>query len=219
MWRRIAPAERDATAPRVPRSPPRALRGIVTACLLLVPLAAWLARHAGWTRLGDALAFAMILLALGVVVRTLGALAALACTLALAVLVGFGFVLGVPAVYGPPVAINFAIAALFAASLRHDEALVTRFARLEGTVITPKVARYTRRLTLVWALYLCALGVTGILIALHGDERMGAWWAGLIDYLLIAMLFVGELVYRRRSARALIDQVRHVRAAMRRPSA
>jgi len=220
MWRRIAPAERAATAPGASSSPSRAAwRGVIAGGVLLAPLAGWLARYAGWPRVGDALAVATILAAVVALVRTLGVAGALLAALGTAGCVVIALAVGIPAVYGPPIAINFAVAALFATSLWRNDPLVTRFARLQRHAMTPEAERYTRRLTLVWACYLCALGIAGILIALHGDERWGAWWSGFLDYALIAALFVGELVYRHRSVRGFVAQLRSVRAAMRGPPA
>jgi uncharacterized membrane protein len=219
MWRRIAPAERDATAPGASSSPSRAAwRGVIAVGVLLAPVAGWLVRYAGWPHVGDALAAVTILAALAALVRTLGVPGALVAAIGTAGCVAVALTAGIPAVYGPPIAINFAIAALFAASLWRGEPLVTRFARLQRHAMTPEAERYTRKLTVVWACYLCALGVAGILIALHGNERWGAWWSGLLDYMLIAALFAGELVYRHRSVRGFVAQLRSVRAAMRGPT-
>mgnify|MGYP001147422054 CR=1 FL=1 len=52
MWRRIAPAERDATAPGASSSPSRAAwRGVIAVGVLLAPVAGWLVRYAGWPAL------------------------------------------------------------------------------------------------------------------------------------------------------------------------
>jgi uncharacterized membrane protein len=114
-----------------------------------------------------------------------------------------------------PVVMNFAFAALFAASWWRGDPLVTRFARLEGEPLTPARERYCRRLTLVWAIYLALLGVAGIGIAVYGDEGLRAWWAGIVNYLLIGALFVGELLYRSGSVRGVLDQMRNVRDSLR----
>lgn len=114
-----------------------------------------------------------------------------------------------------PVAMNFGVAALFALSWWRGDPLVARFARLEGEPLTPADERYCSRLTVVWALYLALLGVVGIGIAVHGDARLVAWWSGIVNYLLIAALFVGELLYRRGSVRGVLHQVRNVRDALR----
>jgi uncharacterized membrane protein len=218
MWRRTAPAERDATAPRAPARPLhgvlRVLGGMV---LVLLPIIAWLARTLGAPRLGDALALFAVALVVIAAGRALGVVATTAFGALVVVLVLLARVAGVPAVYGPPIVINLAVASVFAASLRGD-ALVTRFARAAEGVLTPEVERYSRRLTRVWALYLAVLGAIGIAIAVHGDERWGAWWSGIVDYLLVAALFVGELAWRRGSIRGIAHQVRSVRAAMRPPA-
>jgi uncharacterized membrane protein len=114
-----------------------------------------------------------------------------------------------------PIVMNFGVAALFGASLWRGDPLVSRFARLEGETLGADQERYCRRLTGVWSAYLSVLGAIGIAIAWHGDARIITWWAGMIDYVLVAALFVGELWYRRGSARGLLDQVRNVRNALR----
>jgi uncharacterized membrane protein len=122
--------------------------------------------------------------------------------------------------YGPAVAINLIMAGIFGLSLRRREPVILRFARLEGAAQTPALERYCRRLTWVWTLYLALLGAVGIVIALHGDERIGAWWCSVIDYLLIGALFLGERAYRRATGRtpaSLLTQARNVRRALRGP--
>jgi uncharacterized membrane protein len=68
----------------------------------------------------------------------------------------------------------------------------------------------------VWAVYLGVLGAIGIAVAFHDDERLGAWWSGAVNYLLIAALFVGERWVRPHGARASIaEQVRNARTVLR----
>jgi len=186
------------------------------AALLAAPLVAWLARAAGWPRVGDGLALCAIAAALVVLARALGVWITLGVASLVVTLLALAAAVGIAPVYGPPVAMNLAFAALFAASWWRRDPLVTRFARLEGAPLAPAQERYCGRLTLVWAAYLALLGVAGIGVALHGNERLGTWWSGIVNYLLIAALFVGELWYRRGSARGVLAQVRNVRDAMRR---
>lgn len=226
MSRRIAPAERDAPAPPAATHVTRAaMRGVLAAALVALPLVAWLARASGLPRLGSALSVAAIVLIVAGLARALRPAAGLLIVVAMLALGAGAARLGLPAVYLPPVAINLAVALVFAASLMH-EPLVVRFARLEGAVLTPDVLRYCRRLTLVWAIWLAVLSVAGVGIALSGDERLGAWWAGALDYVLVGALFVGEFVYRGRRAGAhvvapggLLARLRGVRAAWRAPRA
>ena len=114
-----------------------------------------------------------------------------------------------------PIVMNFAVAGVFALSWWRGDPLIARFARLEGKPLSQKEFAYCRRWTVVWSLYLAGLGAVGIAVAVQGDARVVAWWSGLVDYALIAFLFVGELWYRRGSPRGVLDQLRNVRDVMR----
>jgi len=215
MWRRTAPAERDAAGSE-PSSLPAALaRAALTVVVLALPLIAWLLRARGWPMLGNVLSIVLVAAALAACARALGVRATLLLLAAALALAGSAAGAGLPPVYWPPVAINFAMATVFAVSLVSGDPLIARFARLEGT-LAPAMARYCRRLTLVWALYLALLGAIGIAIALHGDERIGAWWCGAVNYVLIAALFVGERWVRPHGARASVtEQARNALAVLR----
>ncbi len=199
MWRPTAPAEPAANAPSVAQPAPRAgwCRAL-PALVALVPLGVWAARWSGWPMLANALSVVVVALVLWAVARSAGRATAWLLAFAALGLALLAQDAGLPPVFLPPVAINLAIALVFAVSLREREPLIARLARRGGAVLTPEVARYCRRLTIVWAVWLAALAAVGVAIALHGDERVGAWWAGLVDYLLVAALFVGEYVYRQR---------------------
>jgi uncharacterized membrane protein len=220
MWRRIAPADRDATAQDAPPHPSRApLRGLVALAVVALPLIAWLARLGGWPAAGNVLSLALVAAAVAALVRGAGAAGALAILAGAALLAGAASALHVPPVFWPPVAINLVVAAVFGLSLRRGrEPLVLRFARGQGAVVDDDVRAYCRRVTLAWVLWLAALGAAGAAIAIAGDERLGAAWSGGIDYALVAALFVGELAWRRasgRSAGGIAAQVRSVRTVLR----
>jgi uncharacterized membrane protein len=196
------------------------MRGIVVIAVLVLPALGWLMRAHGWTTWANVFSLVLVAAALVAVARGMGARVIAVLLLLLVVLAGAAVALRVPAVYWPPVAINFAIAAVFGGSLLAGEPLVLRFARMEGAEATPALVRYCRRLTLTWMIYLALLGVAGVGIALHGDERLGAWWCGALDYLLIALLFIGERVYRGvrgHETVGLLAQARNVRDALRSP--
>ena len=119
-----------------------------------------------------------------------------------------------------PVVFVVLVAWGFARTLRSGHVpLITRIAAaLDGlppAQLAPDVARYTRRLTGVWAAVLAALALVNLalaLVAVPGGllERVGAaapftvsgrqwsWFANGGDYLLVAALFVGEYLLRRR---------------------
>jgi len=219
MSRRTAPAERDARAKAAQSVVRAAAAKAASLLVVLVPLSAWLARWAGWPRVGDALALLVVAAVTLGVVRMLGL--AMAGGLALAVgAVGLAIVLaGLPAAFLPPVTINVAFAFVFAATLRGDMPLIERFARRAGATITPQKALYCRRVTAAWALFLALLAAVGLCIALSRDEALGAWWA-IADYALVGAFFGAEFAWRRlRSATVggWWAHVRNVRAGWRAP--
>ena len=101
--------------------------------------------------------------------------------------------------YAPPVALNVLLCAVFAATLRPGaEAMVSRFARIEhGSALPPDLVRYTRILTGVWAAFFAAMAMVSISLALWGS--VGAWslFTNLLNYLLVALVFALEYLYRR----------------------
>ncbi|MGH8726695.1 MAG: hypothetical protein ACREV9_00735 [Burkholderiales bacterium] len=97
------------------------------------------------------------------------------------------------ALRGFPVIVHLALFWVFARTLRRGrEPIISRIARLERGALDAELARYTRRLTLVWALMFLALGATSLYFALIANL------AGLVlGYVPVAVLFFGEHVYRR----------------------
>jgi uncharacterized membrane protein len=219
MSRRTAPAERDARAEAAPRAIRAAVAKAASALVVVVPLSAWLARWAGWPRLGDALALVVVAAVTAGVVRTLGLAMAAGLALTVGAVALAIVVAGLPAAFLPPVTINVAFAFVFAATLRGDMPLIERFARRAGSTITPQKARYCRRVTTAWALYLALLAAIGLGIALSRDERLGAWWA-IADYALVGAFFAVEFAWRRlrsTTAGGWWSHVRNVRAGWRAP--
>lgn len=122
-------------------------------------------------------------------------------------------------VYAPPVLINAALAAVFAASLRGPaQPVITRFARFEHDPLPEALALYTRRLTLVWALLFAAMGATAAALAVLGSLEAWSSFTNVVCYLLVAALFAGEHAYRRWRFRqfrhaTLLELARNVRRA------
>jgi uncharacterized membrane protein len=121
--------------------------------------------------------------------------------------------------YAPPVLINAALSAVFAASLRGaHEPVISRFARLEHDPLPPELALYTRRLTLTWAVLFAGMGATAVVLAMSGPLEAWSTFTNVVCYLLVAALFTGEYAYRRRRFRQyrhapLPELLRNVRRA------
>ena len=101
--------------------------------------------------------------------------------------------------YAPPVAINLALCALFARTLRQGcEPLVSCFARIErGGQLAPDLVRYTRNLTRVWAGFFVLMAVISATLAVTGPLAAWSLFSNLLNYLLVALFFILEYLYRR----------------------
>lgn len=79
-----------------------------------------------------------------------------------------------------------------------SEPLCTRFARAVHGTLTPEVASYSRRVTLVWTVFF--LGLTIVSCALYLGGYTAAWsiLANFLTLPLVALLFIVEYAVRRR---------------------
>lgn len=96
-----------------------------------------------------------------------------------------------------PALVNFVLCVVFANSLRRKGGFLLRIVLARGVMISEYTPRYLHRLTALWA---CFFAVNGIIslwtVALTMEAWM--WYNGLISYFIIAILFGGELLFRRR---------------------
>jgi uncharacterized membrane protein len=98
----------------------------------------------------------------------------------------------------PPVAINLALCWLFGRTLvRGRVPLIARFAMMEQGTLSPELASYTRTLTWLWTLLFAGAAAASLLLALSGSRDAWSLFTNLLNYLLVAALFLGEFVYRR----------------------
>jgi uncharacterized membrane protein len=117
----------------------------------------------------------------------------------LVALAGFGAGLGAQLTYLAPVIINLGLAAWFGVTLRAGrEPMISRFARIERGTLQPDLVTYTRQLTFVWTLFFVAMAAISAALAALPSPAPWAWFTSLGDWLCVAALFFGELVYRRK---------------------
>jgi uncharacterized membrane protein len=99
---------------------------------------------------------------------------------------------------GPPVLINATLGIVFARSLRQgNEPVIAVFARLEQGTLTPELAGYTRILTGLWSVLFFAMAATALYLAVFASVSTWSWFANCATYAAVALLFVGEYLYRR----------------------
>lgn len=102
-----------------------------------------------------------------------------------------------------PVAVNAILLLLFFGSLFSPMPLVERLARLREADLPPRAVAYTRRVTQVWCLFFILNGGVALATCLLNSLYWWTLWNGLISYLMIGLLMLGEWLLRQRMRRAL----------------
>jgi uncharacterized membrane protein len=95
-----------------------------------------------------------------------------------------------------PALVNFTLFLVFALSLKSGEPLLLRIVRARGVAINEHTPRYLYWLTLVWSVFFVLNGLVSIFTS---TLSMRAWtlYNGLISYFIVAILFAGEMLFRR----------------------
>lgn len=96
-----------------------------------------------------------------------------------------------------PAAINLGLLAMFGMTLWQAPPMVERFARLRHAHLPAEGIRYTRHVTQVWCLFFAGNGMAAMWTAIAASRETWALYNGLIAYLLMATLFVGEWLLRQ----------------------
>jgi uncharacterized membrane protein len=96
-----------------------------------------------------------------------------------------------------PALVNVGLLVSFGATLVRPPSMIERFARMHLPEITPRVAAHTRRVTQLWCAMFVLNGVLALYTALACSREVWAAFNGLISYLLVGTLIVGEWIYRR----------------------
>ena len=95
-----------------------------------------------------------------------------------------------------PSASQLAFAAVFLSSLR-GMPLVEHFARMKAPALNKAQIRYCRTVTIIWGVTLCFAAAIGLVLAFWAPLAVWAAFTGIGSYVLIAVLFSGELVVRK----------------------
>lgn len=97
-----------------------------------------------------------------------------------------------------PVVVSFLIAAGFLYSLRAEQPLLERVARLRHEHISAAGTHYIRRLTLIWGLVIVANGLVAAYTACCTSWQVWAFYNGLLSYGLLAAFFGAEWLFRQQ---------------------
>lgn len=97
-----------------------------------------------------------------------------------------------------PVFMNAFMLVIFAATLIRPPSLIERLARLKHHTLPPEGVAYTRRVTQLWCGFFVINGLVAAWTVFAASREVWVLYNGLISYLLMGLLFVGEWLYRRR---------------------
>jgi len=97
-----------------------------------------------------------------------------------------------------PVVVSGIFLGLFGYSLLHPPTIVERIARLHEPDLPLRGVAYTRNVTRVWCWFFLANGAISATTVWLGDLALWTLYNGLISYLLMGLLFAGEMVVRNR---------------------
>jgi uncharacterized membrane protein len=122
----------------------------------------------------------------------------------------------------PPVAINLAIAAAFAVTLRPATSpLVERLMRFEfgGDLPPPPLRAYARVLTVTWAVYFAAVALISLGLAVAAPLETWSLFTNVLHYVLAFALLAAQFLYRawRYRCYGLVMPWDTLRAMARRP--
>ena len=73
---------------------------------------------------------------------------------------------------------------------------IESFVRLEFPEFPPGVSQYCRQLTVLWTVFFGFNAVMCVLLAIWGSDALWALYNGVFIYVMIAVLMVGEYIYR-----------------------
>lgn len=95
-----------------------------------------------------------------------------------------------------PVLINFGLLVAFMYTLFNPPSMIERIVRALRMPMSAKAGPYTRVVTMVWCGFFIVNGSIASLIAVSGS--LGAWtiYNGLIAYIVMGVIIVGELIFR-----------------------
>ena len=97
-----------------------------------------------------------------------------------------------------PVVLNVCLLALFGGSLVRGTPMIERIARVRKMDVGEHNLGYLRRLTAIWAAFFALASIVSIATVIHGDRGLWTLWNGVLVYVGIGALTLGELIVRRR---------------------
>ncbi|HTH74253.1 MAG TPA: hypothetical protein VL635_07585 [Trinickia sp.] len=96
-----------------------------------------------------------------------------------------------------PIVVNVGMLVAFGATLCNGgPSMVEKFARVRRPDLDASAVRYTRRVTQIWCGFFALNVAVSAGIALWGSRAQWAFYNGVVTYVLIGVLIVGEIAWR-----------------------
>lgn len=96
-----------------------------------------------------------------------------------------------------PSMVSLSVAAYFIYTLIFPPSAVEQIARLMQGDLDEKGIKYTRKVTLIWVLFCFLNSAISYLTVLSNNGKIWFLYNGIVSYILMGMLFVGEYLYRK----------------------
>ena len=95
-----------------------------------------------------------------------------------------------------PLLVNISMFIVFFTSLLNPPTVIERIARIKSPELPVEGVRYTRNVTIVWCLFFFINGAMALYTSLASDVAFWAIYNGLISYVIMGILFIGEYAIR-----------------------
>jgi uncharacterized membrane protein len=103
-----------------------------------------------------------------------------------------------------PVAINVIFLCVFAIGLFYPPTIIERIARVQNEKFTDADIPYVKKCTIAWCVFFLINGSISLYLALSDDKDFWALYSGLISYILMASMFMGEWLIRQKRLRNVV---------------
>lgn len=101
-------------------------------------------------------------------------------------------------IYLYPVLVNSTLLVVFVLSLFGSQTIVEKIARLKDSRFTELQVPYARKVTIAWAAFFLINGCIALLTVFIADKMYWSLYNGAISYVLMGLMFAGELYCRKR---------------------
>lgn len=97
----------------------------------------------------------------------------------------------------PPLVINAFLFVLFVRTLLPGHTpLISSISKAMHGKLPPELGGYTRKLTLIWALFFAVMFLESLLLSIFAPLEVWSLFTNILNYIFILLLVVGEYIFR-----------------------